>query len=25
VPLWVREGAVIPVVDEEGRPGEVRG
>lgn len=25
VPLWVREGTVIPVVDEEGRRSEVRG
>ena len=25
VPLWIREGAVVPVVDEDGRAGEVRG
>lgn len=25
VPLWIREGAVVAVVDEEGRSGEVRG
>ena len=25
VPLWIREGAVVPVVDEEGRVVEVRG
>ncbi|WP_159606549.1 alpha-xylosidase, partial [Agromyces humi] len=25
VPLWVREGAVVPIVEEDGTPGEFRG